>query len=227
MSARERAGAGVSSARMREIDRRAQEEFGIPEVVLMEHAGAAAAEGAMMLLRGSRGRVLVLAGPGANGGDGLVAARHLDNWGVKVSVVLLGDRDRIGGAARTNLKIVERLAIPLDEISSLADWRRWSRGAGRSGFRVIVDALLGTGVSGQVREPVRLVIRWVNGRPCPVLAVDLPSGLSADTGRPCGAAVKAAATVTCGLPKQGLLRARAWTGPLLVADISLPKALRR
>ncbi|MBI3323581.1 MAG: NAD(P)H-hydrate epimerase [Candidatus Omnitrophica bacterium] len=222
---------GVSSARMRELDRRAQEEFGIPEVLLMEHAGAAvASEGLRLLESGpARGRVLVLAGSGANGGDGLVAARHLDNRGVNVSVVLLADRDRVSGAARTNLKIVERLSIPLEEILSVPGWRRWRSGRGRGPFRLIVDALLGTGVSGRVREPVCSAIRWVNRQPCPVLSVDLPSGLSADQGTPCGAAVRATATVTCGLPKRGLLRrcAQAWTGRLVVADISLPRALTR
>ncbi len=216
---------------MREIDRRAQEEFRIPEVILMEHAGIAAAEQALRLLRDgpAGGRVLVLAGPGANGGDGLVAARHMDNWGIKTSVVLVADRDRVGGAARTNLRIVERLSIPLREIASLSDWRRWRAGPGRGRFRLIVDAILGTGLSERVREPARSVIRWVNRQACPVVAVDLPSGLSADTGRPFGAAVRADATVTCGLPKRGLLRAgaRAWTGQLSVADISLPRALRR
>ena len=186
---------------------------------------------ALRLLEGppGQGPVLVLAGSGANGGDGLVAARHLDNWGAKVSVLLLADRDRIGGAARTNLRVVERLGIPLWEIASPAEWRRWRSISRWRGFRLIVDALLGIGVSGQVREPIRSAIRWMNRQPCPVLSVDLPSGLSADTGRPCGAAVRAIATVTCGFPKRGLLRAgaRTWTGPLLVADISLPRTLRR
>lgn len=216
---------------MREIDHRAQEEFGIPEVLLMEHAGAAVAAEALRLVgtRPARGRVLVLAGAGANGGDGLVTARHLDNRGVNVSVILLADRDRISGAARTNLKIVERLSIPLEEVPSLPGWRRWRSRHGEGVYRLIVDALLGTGVSGRVREPARSAISWINRQPCAVLSVDLPSGLSADTGRPCGAAVRATSTVTCGLPKQGLLRtgAQAWTGRLVVADISLPRVLTR
>ena len=225
---------GVGSARMREIDRRAQQEFGIPELLLMEHAGKAAAEEAMGLLHGavSRGTqcaVLVLCGAGANGGDGFVAARHLHNWGVKVSVVLLADRDRIVGSARVNLKIVERLAVPLEELSSAAGWRRWAGAHRRGRFRLVVDALLGTGISGRVREPLRSAIAWVNRQACPVVSVDVPSGLSADTGRPCGAAVRAFSTVTCGLPKRGLLlrEARPWVGRLSVADISLPRALRR
>lgn len=222
---------GVGSARMREIDRRAQGEFGVPELLLMEHAGKAAAEEAMALMGPATftDRVLVLAGAGANGGDGFVAARHLHNWGVKVSVALLADRDCVCGSARVNLKIAERLSIPLAEITSTAAWRRWaaSRRAGR--FGLIVDALLGTGISGRVREPVRSAIAWINRRSCPVVSIDVPSGLSADTGRPCGAAVRASSTVACGLPKRGLLRreARPWVGRLSVADIGLPRVLRR
>lgn len=222
---------GVGSARMREIDRRAQEEFGIPELLLMEHAGKAAAEEAMALWCGASPTdpVLVLCGAGANGGDGFVAARHLHNWGVKVSVVLLADRDRVCGSARVNLKMIERLPVPLTEASSPAAWRRWaaSRRAGR--FSLVIDALLGTGISGRVREPLRSAIAWINRQSCPVVSIDVPSGLSADTGRPCGAAVRASSTVTCGLPKTGLLRgeARPWVGRLSVADIGLPRVLRR
>ena len=222
---------GVGSARMREIDRRAQEEFGVPELLLMEHAGKAAAEEAMALMgaASSTSPVLVLCGAGANGGDGFVAARHLHNWGVRVSVVLLADRDRVSGSARVNLKIAERLSIPLAEASSPAAWRRWaaSRGAARAGL--VVDALLGAGISGAVRKTIRSSIAWINRQSCPVVSIDVPSGLSADTGRPCGAAVRATSTVTCGLPKTGLLRrcARPWVGRLSVADIGLPRALRR
>lgn len=226
---------------MREIDRRAQEEFGIPELLLMEHAGKAAAEEAMGLLsKGADtarepavvsclGPLLVLCGAGANGGDGFVAARHLHNWGVKVSVVLPADRNRVFGSARVNLKIVERLSIPLEEVSSPSAWRRWAGIGHRSRFRLVVDALLGTGISGRVREPFRSAIAWINRQSCPVVSIDVPSGLSADTGRPCGVAVRASSTVACGLPKTGLLRreARPWVGRLSVADIGLPRALRR
>ena len=105
----------VSAARMREIDRRAREEFRIPELVLMEHAGAAAAQSARRLLKpsGWRAGIAVLCGGGANGGDGFVAARHLDNWGFPVSVVLLAKRTKIQGASRVNLEILCRLHVPV------------------------------------------------------------------------------------------------------------------
>lgn len=218
----------VSAAQIRAMDRRAQEEFGIPELVLMEHAGTAAAAVARRL-RARAGKpqaeVVVLAGGGANGGDGFVAARHLDNRGIPVSVVLLSDPGKIHGAARVNLEILKRLRVPIREAASGSSWRNWSRGNRRVG--VVVDALLGTGVVGRVREPVASAIRWVNRQRCPVVSVDIPSGLSADTGMPCGAAVRATATVTCGLPKIGLRKGQGkkLSGRITVADISLPRAL--
>ena len=212
---------------MREIDRRAREEFGIPELLLMEHAGTASARAAARLCVGKKtlSNILVLAGSGANGGDGFVAARHLNNWGFPVSVVLLSKEEKIRGASRVNLEILRRLGVPLQETPSVALWRRWSRGRNR--FRLIVDSMLGTGVEGRVREPVRSAIQWVNRQHCPVVAVDLPSGLSADTGLPCGAAVRATETVTCGLPKIGLAKGKGkkLSGRVTVADISLPRAL--
>jgi len=213
---------------MREVDRRAREEFGIPELILMEHTGYAAARAARRIYARSRGRgaVLILSGSGANGGDGFVAARHLDNWEVPVRVVLIGELERVRGAAQVNLEVLQRLRVPLELVSSLRQWRGWASRAGQ--VSVILDALLGTGVSGAVREPIRTVIGWINRQRKPVVSVDLPSGLCADSGRPCGVAVRALLTVTCGLPKRGLCCAegREWAGRVEVADISLPRALR-
>ena len=213
---------------MREVDRRAREEFGIPELILMEHAGLAVARRVRRLLmsasKGGR-RVLILAGGGANGGDGFVAARHLDNWAIPVAVVLVADPLRIAGAAQVNLEILRRLSIPLQGITSPSEWRRWSLGQYRAGL--IVDALLGTGVSGLIREPIRSAILWINRQRCPVVSVDLPSGLSAETGLPCDVAVQATETVTCGLPKVGMRsrEGKCWCGRVTVAEISLPRGL--
>lgn len=218
----------VTAAQMRRLDRRAQEEFGIPELLLMEHAGLAAARSARRHWKKKRraSEVLVLSGGGANGGDGFVAARHLDNWGIPVRVVLLARSDRMAGAAGQNLQILLKLKLPLVEAASPSLWESWSRSAGR--FSVIIDALLGTGASGEVREPIRSAILWINRRRCPVIAVDLPSGLSADTGIPCGVAVRATETVTCGLPKVGMTRTegRRFSGRVHLADIGLPRSLR-
>ncbi len=221
----------VTAAQMREIDRRAQEEFGIPEIILMENAGLAVARAARRIFRrrhpSSQVPVLVLAGGGSNGGDGFVAARHLHNWGIPVEVLLFSDPARARGAAATNLEILRRLAgLALRRVDTPEEWMGWRRLGRRPAG--IVDALLGTGAAGEVREPIRSGIVWANRQRCPVLAVDLPSGLSADTGTPAGVAIRATATVTCGLPKVGCMKpsARHWTGPVTVADISLPRALR-
>ena len=220
----------VSSDQMRELDRRAQQEFGIPELILMEHAGTAAArEARRMVLPAPRssGRILVLAGGGANGGDGLVAARHLSNWGLLVEVVLLSDPDRLRGASLINLEILRRMEIPLSPVSTVDEWNAWIHRKAGNRWGLIVDALLGTGLTGPVREPFRTAIRWINRKRIPVVSVDLPSGLNADTGAACGEAVRASVTVTCGLPKVGLRRAQGLllSGRVKVADISLPRAL--
>ena len=193
-------------------------------MILMEQAGSAVARASRRMRRGNRS-VLVLAGGGANGGDGLVAARHLDNAGVPVQVILLADPGRLRGAAAVNLRIVRKLGIPVSVIRSARDWSRWERT--KKTFSLIIDALLGTGIHDAVREPVRSAVLWINRQRCPVLSVDLPSGLSSDTGRPCGVAVRASRPVTLGLPKTGLrrARARAWSGRVEVADISLPRIL--
>ena len=218
----------VTADQMRRLDRLAQEKFRIPELILMEHAGTAVAREAKRLfirLKERTGSVVVLAGGGANGGDGLVAARHLDNAGIPVEVVIFGDRAKIRGAALTNLEIVHRLRIPLCEIVSRQAWSRWVKARGK--ISLVVDALLGTGVNEEVREPIRSAIGWINTLSSPVVAVDLPSGLCADSGLPCGIAVRAAVTVTCGLPKVGLKKGRGpyFSGRVVVADISFPRLL--
>jgi len=220
----------VTAFQMQEIDRQAHERFGIPELILMEHAGTAMARVAhrwFTRLQGKQGPLLLLAGGGANGGDGFVVARHLDNWGVPIHVVLVADPARISGAAQINLNILQRLKIPLTVVRSLAMWNAWT--GKRHPARLAVDALLGTGVMGQVREPILSVIRWLNRQRFPVLSMDIPSGLSADTGFPCPEAVKATVTVTCGLRKQGLREGKgpSLVGRVIVADISLPRILRQ
>ena len=107
----------VTASQMRRIDRQAQERFGIPELVLMEHAGTAVANEVARLLRSGnrRGVVLILAGGGSNGGDGFVTARHLDNWGIPVEVLFLGRPERMGKSAQTNLEILRRLKVRMKQ----------------------------------------------------------------------------------------------------------------
>ena len=142
-------------------------------------------------------------------------------------MALLADEAKIRGASRVNLDALRRWPVPIQPASSVTLWRRWSRARNRTGL--VLDAMLGTGVEGRVREPVLSAIRWINRQRCPVVAMDVPSGLSSDTGLPCGAAVRATETVTCGLPKVGLMKGRGkeFSGRVRVADLSLPRALTR
>lgn len=207
----------LTAAEAREADRAAIEGYGIPGLLLMEHAARAVADAARALLLPG-GRVVVVAGAGNNGGDGYAAARLLHVAGVPVSVVALASELR--GDAAQNAEIWERVggvSAPFGD-GVLAEF-----GEGD----VIVDAIFGTGLS---REPsgdyaaAIDAVRAARERGARVLAVDLPSGLSADTGSPIGAVIAADATVTFGTLKRGhvLHPGVELCGPVRVADISLP-----
>lgn len=218
----------------RAVDRYAAEALAIPSLLLMENAGRNAAEVVLGLCRGRRhARVVILAGSGNNGGDGLVVARHVERAGVPVRVHLVGDRRRMTADAAAQLAIVERLGIAVAAVGSDAAARR---AAARLAPRdVVVDALLGTGFEGTVRAPMAALIEALNAeRACgatgPVVALDLPSGLDADTGRPSNATVRADVTVTFVAPKAGFARRAAapWIGEVLVRDIGIgPRAVAR
>jgi ADP-dependent NAD(P)H-hydrate dehydratase / NAD(P)H-hydrate epimerase len=196
----------------RAIDAWAIEERGIPSLELMEHAGAGLAD--LVRRRAPEGRVAVVAGKGNNGGDGLVVARLLREAGRDVEVLLLGDPADLRGDARANL---ERLpGRPPQPFA--AD--------GLAGAGVIVDAILGTGFSGEPREPARSAIEAINARAqdAVVIACDVPSGVDASTGEVVGAAVTAAATGTFHAAKPGLWIApgKAHAGDVVVIGIGIP-----
>ena len=218
----------VSVARMREADRRAIEEFGIPGVVLMENAGRGAADVAIEMLRNiGEPSVLVVAGRGNNGGDGFVIARHLANAGVVVKVRLFAKFESIEGDARVNLDIVRKMGLDARE-TELPDASR-ELAEELAGASLLVDAMLGTGTKGIIRDPFRTAIDLVNRSGRPVLAVDIPSGLDADTGEPLGTCVVATHTATFAAAKTGMLRPEAarYVGMLTVVDIGLPRELVR
>lgn len=213
----------VTCEQMRALDRRAIEERGIPGLELMERAGRAVAEAALRLTAGDSERpVVIVCGGGNNGGDGLVAARLLAEKGRPVKVLLVtGGRELRGDAAENLKRLQEAGSVPVQRADAEVV-RRECEGAA-----LVVDALLGTGVSGELRSPAPEVIEAVNAAARPVLAVDIPSGLHADTGRPLGGAVMARETVTMGLPKLGLLMSPGadYAGWVTVADIGLPSDL--
>lgn len=203
---------------MAEADRISIEEFGVDVLSLMENAGLGTARLAKRMLGGSveGRRICCLAGKGNNGGDGLVAARHLRNWGAEVTVVVGGDRSELRDIPARQLRTVEKMGVPVTGPEG-----------GPEESELLLDALLGYGSRGDPREPVAGLIRRANGSEVPILAVDLPSGLDANAGEPGNPCIVASATVTFGLPKVGFLnaKARSYLGDLYVADISMPRGV--
>jgi len=212
---------------VREIDRKAIEEYEIPGIILMENAGRNVVEEILKMLPGpDKAKVVIFCGKGNNGGDGFVIARHLYNKGVNVSVYLLTRISNVlaDGDASTNLKILLNMNLKIKE---LQEGDIEEIGKKLQGCNIIVDAIFGTGLSGEVREPARSLIMKINETNIPVVSVDIPSGLDCNEGVVLGAAVKATKTVTFVAAKTGFFKecGREYTGELVVSDISVPKEL--
>jgi NAD(P)H-hydrate epimerase len=247
----------LSRQEVRRLDVRAQEELGLASLILMENAGRGAAgwlaEVAGAIPPGAGGRpfsppasraqnaplgavspkVVVLCGPGNNGGDGGVVARHLDAWGLPVRVVWFARSEQLKGDAAVQWSILEKSGVEqsvwhdahpnlsdadagFDQLAAILADTDW-----------VVDALLGTGLSRPVEGPLRVVIKAMNQSGKPIFALDLPSGLDADTGKPLGVAVRARATATFVAAKLGFATPGAadYTGQVAVIDIGLPRRL--
>jgi hydroxyethylthiazole kinase-like uncharacterized protein yjeF len=216
----------LSSKQMREADRRTIQEIGVPSIVLMENAGrqvVAAMESAFEGLAAMR--VAVLAGRGNNGGDGFVVARALIERGISVSVFLLGQADDLKGDARANFDVLRNLGVDIVEVGEAVAWEL--HGTDVVGADVIVDALFGTGLNAPLAGLAETVVADLNASARPVVAIDLPSGLSADTADLPGPAVNATLTVTLGAPKLPLvmLPAEACAGNLVIAEIGIPQSV--
>lgn len=209
---------------VRNVDRRAIQDLGLPGIVLMENAGRGAAE--LLIEVGIDGPVIVVAGKGNNGGDGFVIARHLENRGYEVRVLLFADPHELTGDALTNYHVLSAAGTPIRNCARL-DPAAWTEELKTGSW--IVDALLGTGTKGSVREPFATVIEAINASGVRVLAVDLPSGLDCDTGQPLGPCVQAAHTATFVAPKRGFdaTGTAAYTGRIHVINIGVPRSLLR
>jgi hydroxyethylthiazole kinase-like uncharacterized protein yjeF len=213
----------LNTQQMREADRRTIDEIGIPSIVLMENAGrqaVAAIEASFEDLTTSH--VGVLCGRGNNGGDGFVVARTLVQRGVETSVFLLGSVADVRGDARTNLEVLGRIGLTVVEISNAQEWELHFSEISRC--ELLVDAILGTGFHGQLSGMLETVVADINGLGVPVIAIDLPTGLSADSADVEGEAIEASMTVTLAAPKIPLVLppADSHSGDLVIADIGIP-----
>jgi len=207
----------ISTQQMIEVDRLMMEEFGIQLIQMMENAGKNLAELSRRMLGGDvrAKRIAVLSGAGNNGGGGMVSARHLHNWGADVMLKVFGTLSETKNITVHQLRILELMGISNRDTVDL------------NNTDLIIDAMIGYGLTGDPRGIVANWITRVNDAGRPVLALDTPSGLDTTTGTPGNPCVRASATLTLALPKTGLVAAEAiaYVGDLYLADISVPPQL--
>ena len=207
----------ISTQQMIEVDRLMIEEYGIQLIQMMENAGRSLAELSRRMLGGDvRGKLIaVLCGAGNNGGGGMVAARHLHNWGAEIMLKVLAPPDQLKDVPTHQRHILEAMGISNRDTIDL------------DRVDLVVDAMIGYGLTGDPRGAIAEWITRVNDSRRPVLALDTPSGLNTTTGSPGNPCLRAAATMTLALPKTGLIspEASAYVGDLYLADISVPPQL--
>lgn len=213
----------VTAEQMAEVDRRAMQVYRISLPQMMENAGRALARVAREhFFEGHAGgaRVAVLAGRGGNGGGAMVAARRLAGWGARVHVLAMADEAAMAAVTAEQARTLRAFGVRL---TALGDGDRRQAPAA-SDFDLVIDGLLGYGGLGEPRGVVRDAIAWATDAAAAVLALDLPTGLDATTGRPAAATLRAGATVTLAAPKTGLAApaSAAYVGELYLADIGIP-----
>ncbi len=211
----------LTTEQMIEVDRAMIEDFGIELLQMMENAGRALAHlGRVRFLGGDpRGKgVTVLAGTGGNGGGALVCARRLHNWGARVGVLITKPDEGFAPVPAHQLRILRRMGVEIGSSETVI---------GGPDPDLIVDGLIGYSLEGAPRGTAGELIRWANAQDAPVLALDAPSGVDVTTGTAFDPAVRAAATMTLALPKEGLRApgVRARVGELYLADIGVPPSL--
>jgi len=213
-------------AEVRDVDRRAIEDYGLPGIVLMENAGRSAAE-LMVNQLGASGRIVIVCGKGNNAGDGFVMARHLELRGCDPVIFLASPPDSLTADAALFFHVIRQSKIPWHDLSQVGR-DEWIAAFTALEPTWIVDALLGTGLTGPAREPFSFAMEAINSIGCPVFAVDLPSGMDCDTGVPLGPCVRATHTGTFVARKIGFDQpaSTAWTGEVHVLDIGIPRILR-
>jgi len=206
----------VTAKEMSAMDKYSIEQLHIPGIILMENAGTGIVKTALsILIHPEEKYIHIYCGAGNNGGDGFVAARHFLNFGAKVDVFVLSSREQIKGDALTNLTILENTGHKINFIDKVLETKTPD---------LIIDAMLGTGVKGSLKGVFADCVKHINSLNCPVLAVDIPTGVNADTGAIDDPAIIATHTATMALPKRGLLFSpgREHVGQLNVIDIGMP-----
>ena len=213
----------LTRAQSRQVDRLAVEKLGISGLVLMENAGRGVAD--VLCSAGIHGPVVICCGKGNNAGDGFVIARHLHLRGFQLRVLLWAEPDELTGDAAVNYGILEKIDVPIERFAAAHDPARLAEQLASAAW--IVDALLGTGIRGEPRPPFDAVIEQLNAAGAPILAVDLPSGLDCDTGKPAACTIHATITCTFFAAKSGFSApgAKAYTGEVRVLDIGVPPGL--
>lgn len=208
------------TSEMRDLDARAMKEFGISEEILMENAGEAAYFVILREFGIANKKFVVFCGTGNNGGDGFVVARKIHSSGGNVTVILLGERDKLKGSAKKNFEIIDKMSIEIRGFDANIKGTVLHSDA-------IIDAIFGTGLSRPVAGTYRDAIQIINESGKPVLSIDIPSGVNGDTGEIMGVAVRADYTVTYGLPKIGNMLYPGYElgGKLYVSHISFPPSL--
>ncbi len=212
----------ISAEEIRRMDEASIRDYCIPSLLLMENAGRSVSD--VISREYKPCKVLIFAGKGNNGGDGLVVARHLENHGYSVQVALLEDPVRLKADPLLNFSIVSKMSIPCVLMAAYPEEKML-------GFcresELVVDAIFGVGIHSPVHGIFEKAIRAINRSQKPVVSIDIPSGLDADTGQVHGVAVKATKTVTLALPKRGLFEGEGprYAGEIEVVDIGIPREL--
>lgn len=214
----------VSGEKMGELDRISMTDYGIPGLVLMENAGLQVVNAIQDICPAQGKRIVILCGKGNNGGDGFVIGRHLKKLGYRVYIYAMDDVSAYKGDAAVNYNILLQRGLSVFQVSEEDPAELLND---LTGDEIIVDALLGTGITREVKEPFATLIKEINKSAAGVISVDIPSGISSDTGKIMGVAVESDYTVTFALPKRGLLLypGASNAGKLIIADIGIPPEL--
>jgi len=216
----------ATAEQMQELDRKTIENYRIPGTVLMENAGRGATEVISSFFPDlQRRKVAIFAGKGNNGGDGFVMGRCLLNRRVPVKIFLLADPNALRGDAEVNFQAFKRMKGEITPVPSSLEFQKVKKDLER--FDLVIDGIFGTGLDAEVRGYYREVINYLNGLQKPIVSIDIPSGLDANTGQPLGTAIRATLTITFGLPKVGHLISPGidYVGQLNVIDIGIPRIL--